>query len=76
MYGTIKRAELMAFLCLLTKVIGPIKVHVDNKGIIGASWRGERKCIDPKVGDADLWIKIWEELQLSTSKEKLVDAAC
>ena len=74
MYGTIKRAELMAFLCLLTKVIGPIKVHVDNKGIIGASWRGERKCIDPKVGDADLWIKIWDELQLSTSKEKLVDA--
>ena len=31
---TIKRAELTAFLCLLKKVIGPIKVHVDNKGII------------------------------------------
>ena len=31
---TIKRAELTAFLCLLWKVIGPIKVHVDNKGII------------------------------------------
>ena len=30
---TIKRAELTAFLCLLKKVIGPIKVHVDNKGI-------------------------------------------
>ena len=29
---TIKRAELTAFLCLLKKVIGPIKVHVDNKG--------------------------------------------
>ena len=28
---TIKRAELTAFFCLLTKVIGPIKVHVDNK---------------------------------------------
>ena len=55
---TIKRAELTAFLCLLKKVIGPIKVHVDNKGIKDGLWRGERKCIDPKAGDADLWIKI------------------
>ena len=31
---TIKRAELTAFLRLLKKVIGPVKVHVDNKGII------------------------------------------
>ena len=31
---TIKRAELTAFLCFLRRVIGPIKVHVDNKGII------------------------------------------
>ena len=28
---TIKSAELTAFLCLLKKVIGPIKVHVDDK---------------------------------------------
>ena len=31
---TIKRPEMTAFLCFLKKVIGPIKVHVDNKGII------------------------------------------
>ena len=30
---TIKRAEPTAFLCLLKKVVGPIKLHVDNKGI-------------------------------------------
>ena len=39
---TIGRTELTAFLCLLTRVIGPIKVHVDNKRIIGGlceSWR-------------------------------------
>ena len=30
---TIRRAELTA-LCLLKKVIGPIKLHVDNKGIM------------------------------------------
>ena len=31
---TIKRAQLTAFLCFLRKVNGPIKVHVENKGII------------------------------------------
>ena len=53
---TIKRTELTAFLCLLKKVIGSINVHVDNKGIIDGLWRGERKCTNPKEGDADLWI--------------------
>ena len=33
--GTIKRAELRAFLCLLRMVIGPTVVHVDSEGIIG-----------------------------------------
>ena len=65
--GTIKRAEVTAFLCLLKEVIGPIKVHDNNKGIRDGLWRGERKCIDPKAGDADLWIKIWEELYLPVS---------
>ena len=49
---TIKRAEPTAFLCLLKKVIGPIKVHADSKGTIDGLWRGE-KCIVPKAGDAD-----------------------
>ena len=53
---TIKRAELTTFLCLLKRVIGPIKVHVDNQGIIVGSWRGERNCIDPRAGDADFWM--------------------
>ena len=38
---TIKRAELTAFLCLLKKVIGPITVHVDNKGIIDGLREGQ-----------------------------------
>ena len=52
---TIKGTELTAFLCFLKQVIGPIKVHVDNKGFVDGLWRGERKCIDPEAGDADLW---------------------
>ena len=40
--------------------------------IIDGLWRGERKCIDPKAGDADLWIKTWEEMHLFLSEEILV----
>ena len=45
----------------LKKVIGPIKVHVDNNGIIDGLRKGEKECTKPRAGDADLWIKIWEE---------------
>ena len=61
---TIKRAQLTAFLCLLKKLIGPMKAHVDNKGSIEGLWRGERKCIDPKACDADWWKCFCEELHL------------
>ena len=59
---TIKRAELTAFSCLLNRVIGPVEVYVDIKGSIDGLRRGERECIMPTAGDADFWIKIWEEL--------------
>ena len=62
---TIKRAELT--------VIGPIKVDVDNKGIIDGLWRGERKSIDPNAGDADSWIKIWEELHRLAARGMAVE---
>ena len=39
----IKRAELTAFFCLLKKVIGPLKRHVDNKRIVDGLWRGEKE---------------------------------
>ena len=41
-------------LCVDVWLNGPIKVHVDNKRILDGLWRGERICIDPNVGDADL----------------------
>ena len=70
---TIKRVELTAFPCLRKKVIGPVKVNVDNEGIIDGLWRGGRKRIDSKAGDADLWIKNCKGLHLPTSKEISVD---
>ena len=41
---TIKRAELTVFLCLFRKVCGPIKVHVDNNGIL-MGYEKERKNV-------------------------------
>ena len=70
---TIKRAELTAFLCLLRKVCGPIKVRVDNKGIIDGLRKGEKECIKQRAGDADLWMKIWEELHELVKRGILVD---
>ena len=48
---TIKRA---AFLCQQKRVIGPVRVHVDNKGIIDGLQRGESKRKKPRAGDHDL----------------------
>ena len=70
---TIKKAELTAFFCLRKRVIGPIKVHVDNTGIIDGLWRGESEYIKRQAGDADLWIKIWEELHLLASRNTVVE---
>ena len=47
---TLQRAGLTAFFCLLKMVIGPIKVHDDNKGIVDGLWRGERTCIIQTCG--------------------------
>ena len=64
-----KRAELTAFLCLLERLIGPIKVLlVDNQGITDGLWRG-RNCIRPRAGDADVWIKIWEEMHCLAARD-------
>ena len=66
----IKRAVLTAFLYFLKMVIGPIKVQMDHK--FDGRWRGERKCMDLKAGDADVWIKIWEELHRLRSEDIVV----
>ena len=48
MYGSmeaeyeVQRTIKMAELCLTRKVCGPIKVHVDNKGIIDGFRKGEK----------------------------------
>ena len=73
--GTIKRAELTAFLCFLRKVCGPIKVHVDNKGTLDGLQKRKKEGIKPGAGDADLWIKMWEELHELVKRGILVEVA-
>ena len=34
----------------------------------------KRECIKPSAGDADLWIKIWEELHSLTARDMTVEA--
>ena len=70
---TIKRAELTDFFCFLKRVIGPVREHVDNKSNIDGLRRGESKCIKPKAGDADLWIKIGEALHCLAERCILVE---
>ena len=48
-------------------------MDVDSEGIIDGLWRGDRKCIDPKAGDADLWIEIWEELHKIAARDIVVE---
>ena len=57
------------------KVSGPIKVQVDNKGIIDGLRKGEKECIKPKAGHTNLWIKIWEELHELVKRGILVEVA-
>ena len=45
---TNNRAELTAFLCLLSKVSGPITVHMDNKGTIDGLRKGEKRVYQAK----------------------------
>ena len=67
---TIKKAELTAFLCLLTRIVGPTTAHVGNKRIIDGLRRGEMKCIDPTAKNVDVWILIGIRGAQSSSRKK------
>ena len=62
---TIKRAELKAFLCLLSMWY--------HQGPIVGLRKGEKECSKLRAGDADLWIKIWEALHELVKRGILVE---
>ena len=68
---TTKKAELTPFLCRLKTVIGPTKVHVDNKRMIDGLRKGEKECIKPRVGDADFLVKNLGRITWSGRKRHL-----
>ena len=47
------------------------KVHVDNKGTTAVLRKGEKECIKPGAGDAELWMNMWEELPDLVNKRHL-----
>ena len=59
---TIKRVELTAFLCLLKKLWDPSKCMSTTKASLTGYGEEKEKTTNPKAGDADLQIEIWEEL--------------
>ena len=50
-------------------------MHADNKGIFDGLRKFEKECIKPRAGDADLWIKFWEELHELVKRGILVEVA-
>ena len=47
---------------------------MDNNGTIDGFRKGEKECIKPRAGDADLWIKKnWEELHELVKRGILVE---
>ena len=56
----VEMGPLHGILCLLRKACGPMKVHVDKKGMIDGLPKRDKECIKPEAIDADLW-KIFEK---------------
>ena len=44
-----------------------------NKGIIDGLRKGEKECIKPRAGDADLWLKFWAELHELVQRSIMVN---
>ena len=72
---TIKRAELTALPLPSQKecLEQPRCLSTSKELKIGCE-RGEWKCINPKASDADLWIKILEELHRLAARDIVVEA--
>ena len=60
MYGSMEAELEVQLLCLLKRVIDGLR-------------RREREWIKPRAGDADLWIKIWEELRSLAARDITVE---
>ena len=53
------RAELRALLEVLRVAVPPLKIFVDNKGVVDGVKKGEKWCTASGSTGADLWRKIW-----------------
>ena len=57
------RAELRALLEVLKCAAPPLRIHIDNKGVIDGTEEGREWCTSSKTADSDLWREVWDHLE-------------
>ena len=53
------RAELKALLEVLRVAVPPLKIFIDNKGVVDGIANGESWCTNSRSACADLWRQVW-----------------
>ena len=61
-FPTSLRAELWAVLQMLQLALPPLRIYVDNKGVVDGWRRGRTWCCAASRPAADLWSQIWHKL--------------
>ena len=74
-FPTSLRAELWGVLKLLELALLPVKIWVDNKGVVDGWHRGRRWCTSAARPAADLWKKVWDRID-DLGEGGLVIAKC
>ena len=65
---TVKTAELTPSCASSGKCVVPSRSMWTTREELMGYEKGEKECIKPRAGDADLWIKNWEELHELTER--------
>jgi hypothetical protein len=61
-FPTSLRAELWAVLEMLRMALPPLRIWVDNKGVVDGWHRGRTWCCSSSRPAADLWKQVWDKL--------------
>ena len=62
------RAELRALLEALRVGTPPLRIHVDNQSVVDGVSSSREACTSSTAADADLWHRVWEELEVARAK--------